>query len=104
MRYLVEIADEAAARLKNGKRVVGTIRQNDGTGDYCFRAFSPTRKPKPKVICVTPVGRVVETPQRYRSTLSVDKAIGAVETEVVMTDNLGKLMTQLKQYEKDNII
>ena len=106
MKYLVEITDEAAARLNNGKRVVGAIKKNEGTGEYNFKAFSPIRKPrgKAKVICSTPVGRVVETPQRYRSTLSVDKAIGAVETEVVMTDHLGKLMTQLKRYEKKHYL
>jgi len=99
MKYLVEISEEAVARLNSNKRVVGTIRKNEGTGDFNFKAFSPVRKPKPKVIGVTPVGRVVETPQRYRSTLSVDKAIGAEQTAQVMTSHLGQLMIQLKDYE-----
>lgn len=99
MKYLVEFSEEVAARLNSSKKVVGIIKMSEDTGDYSFKAFSPVRRRKPLVICSTPVGRVVETPQRYRSTLSVDKAIGAVTTAEVMTDNLGKLMVQLKQYE-----
>ena len=98
MIYLVEIPDEAAIRLEKGKRVTGVIAKDQVTGNTAFKAFSESRKKKRDqdiLICPLATGWLKGSKQRYKLFLSVNKAIGAVRTEQVMTNELNEAMAGL---------
>ena len=87
MFALIEMTEETYIRLSNGKTVEGSIKRVAGTEKMVFNAYR--RKSEQhrctSLICVTPNGRMVESPQRYILRISVNKEIGVAMTKKVMT-------------------
>ena len=101
MQFIIEITDEAIARLKKGKRVVGAVKLKEGTSLLTFKAFDERRKNKndDRLIIQLEHGWLKESPQRIKFFNSVRKDIGKRLVDVVIHRELKTAMTALTAEE-----
>ena len=101
MQFIIEISEEAIARLQKGKRVVGAIDLDEGTSLLTFKAFNERRKRKKddRLIIQLEHGWLKESPQRIKFFNSVRKDIGKRLVDVVIHRELKTAMTAMAAEE-----
>ncbi len=97
MKKMIEISDEALARLEDGKCVKGSIRLDKQTGKLMFLAYHsrPVSIPADRLICQLGSGWLKESAQRIKFFSSVKKEVGVAEVNNVMERDLNTAMSQL---------
>ena len=105
MKKYIEIAEEALARLDNGKSVEGSLHRDVWTGRILFNAYKRKSRepgyvrPKDRLICALETGWLKESAQRIKFFSSVKKEIGRRWINILMHRDLDRAMETLEVEE-----
>ena len=105
MKKYIEIAEEALARLDNGKSVEGSLHRDVWTGRILFNAYKRKSRepgyvrPKDRLICALETGWLKESAQRIKFFSSVKKELGRRWINILMHRDLNQAMQVMEVEE-----
>ena len=102
MKKIIELTDEAIARLMTGKCVEGSLRMNERTGKVTFRAYQRQshKRKQDRIVRQLEHGWLKESARRIKFFNSVKKDLGSRLVDVTIHRELKTAMSALV-FEKE---